>query len=145
MTLKPLTVGLFSIAFSLTIQVNAQDAPKEKHAKRNPEMLFKKLDSNSNGSLSFEEFTTRKKSHNVNQSLARKKFNLMDSDVNNGLSLEEFVAQRDLTKEQRIAQRFALMDADANGTVNLEEYKAFIEATKPYRKKRKHRRHKKED
>lgn len=145
MTLKPLTIGLFSMAFCLAMQVNAQDAPKEKHGKRNPEMLFKKLDSDSNGSLSFEEFTTRKKSSNVNKTMARKKFDFMDSDANNALSLEEFMAQRDLTKEERIAQRFALMDADSDGTVNLEEYKAFVEATKTHRKKRKHRRHRKED
>jgi Ca2+-binding EF-hand superfamily protein len=145
MTLKTLKIGLFSIAICATMQSYAQKHHDKDHKKRNPETLFKKLDSDSNGSLSFEEFTTRKKSSDVNTTLARKKFDLMDTNTDNSISLEEFVAQRDLTKEERIAQRFALMDSDSNGSVDLEEYTAFVETTKTRRKKRKHRKYKKED
>ncbi|MCA9091387.1 MAG: EF-hand domain-containing protein [Planctomycetaceae bacterium] len=62
----------------------AADAPKERPA---PEAVFKKLDKDSSGSLSYEEFKGKRE-----EEKARKAFDRLDKDANGSLSLEEFKA-----------------------------------------------------
>lgn len=70
----------------------AQDAPK-KRERPTPEAAFKKLDTNSDGSLSLEEFKASPMGKK-NPEKAEAAYKKMDADSKDGVSLEEFKAAR---------------------------------------------------
>ena len=84
------TFGILAIAASLSY---GQDAPakpdKPKHP--NPEEMFKTLDTNSDGSLSLDEFKASPKAQK-NPAKAEERFKKMDTNSDGSVSLEEFKA-----------------------------------------------------
>lgn len=90
-------IGAMAIASSLTM---AEDAPKgpKKHGKEgkerpNPEVIFKKLDADGNGSVNLEEFKASARAKE-NPEKAEEIFKKIDKDGNGELSLEEFKSHR---------------------------------------------------
>lgn len=87
-------IGAMAIATSLTC---AQDAPKgpKKPGKDHPapEEIFKKLDADSSGSVSLEEFKASPRAKE-NPKKAEEMFKKIDKDGNGELSLEEFKSHR---------------------------------------------------
>jgi len=67
-------------------QPAAKTAPEQK--KRSPEDVFKRLDKDSNGKVSFDEFKGKK-----DETKARAAFDKKDKDKDGNLTLEEFKAQ----------------------------------------------------
>lgn len=87
-------IGAMAIATSLTC---AEEAPKEpkKPGKTPPDLeaVFKKLDADSSGSLSLEEFKASGRAKE-NPEKAEEIFKKIDKDGNGSLSLEEFKTHR---------------------------------------------------
>lgn len=140
---RTVKVSLCLVALCTITMVNAQERRGKKRA--NPEALFKTLDTNTDGELSLEEFTSQRQREELKAEAMNDRFKILDSDANGSLSMEEFQSRKEVSKEERIAQHFAKMDSNGDGNVNLEEYTAFLENTKRYRNKGKHRRPKKQD
>ncbi len=101
MKTAPFIIGVLAIATSLSF---AQDAPKgpkgEKPGKEhpNPEEIFKKLDADSNGSVSLVEFKAGPRAQ-ANPEKAEEMFKKIDKDGNSELSLEEFKGHRPPKKD----------------------------------------------
>ena len=88
--MKLTTIALAVLATSaLMVPCRAQEAPDK--PKRTPEEAFAKLDKNSDGAVSKEEFMASKKAQKDPEKAA-KKFGKMDADANGSLSLDEFKA-----------------------------------------------------
>jgi EF-hand domain pair len=87
-------IGCLAIATSITC---AQDAPKgpKKPGKDHPapEEIFKKLDADSSGSVSLDEFKASARAKE-NPEKAEEIFKKIDKDGNGELSLEEFKSHR---------------------------------------------------
>lgn len=83
------TLGILVIASSFAF---AQNAPKKERNRPNPEAMFKKLDSNGNGSLSLDEFKASPMGKK-NEERATKAFGKMDADSDGSVSLDEFKAR----------------------------------------------------
>jgi Ca2+-binding EF-hand superfamily protein len=81
--MKRLLMLAFCLAF--TAPVIAADKPK-----KDPEAAFKKLDKNSDGKVSKEEFTAGAK----DAAKAEKAFAKLDKDNDGSLTLEEFKARK---------------------------------------------------
>lgn len=64
---------------------------QEKKKKRDPEAVFKRLDKNSDGKLSLEEFTSRARKEEA-KARAEKRFKVLDKNSDGSVSLEEFKA-----------------------------------------------------
>ncbi len=100
------TAALFSLA-CLVAPANAGDKKKKKNAET-PEATFKKLDTNSDGKLSKEEFVK------IAEQNAKGK-----------------VKKKGPTPEEM----FAKLDADKDGSVSLEEFKKIGEVSAKKKKK----------
>lgn len=70
----------------------AADPPEKK--KPDPAAAFKKLDKNSDGKLTLEEFKGKRE-----EAEAKKGFDRMDANKDGGVSLEEFKAAREKKKK----------------------------------------------
>jgi len=81
------TLGLLAITAALSF---GEGAPKEK-GKKDPDKMFKKLDSDSSGSISLEEFKQSPPAQK-NPDKAEAIYAKMDADGKDGVSLEEFKA-----------------------------------------------------
>ena len=81
------------------------DDAKPKKKKLDPEMLFKKLDANSDGSLSLEEFKKfgemGKGKLAEHPEMLEKMFKKLDTDNDGKLSLEEFKKIGELRKKKK--------------------------------------------
>jgi Ca2+-binding EF-hand superfamily protein len=81
------------------------DEAKPKKKKHDPEMLFKKLDANNDGSLSLEEFKKfgemGKGKLAEHPELLEKMFKKLDTDNDGKLSLEEFKKIGELRKKKK--------------------------------------------
>jgi len=73
-------------SFALTPAFGAKDADKEK---KDPAEVFKTLDKDSDGKLTFEEFKGKR-----DEEKARKQFDAKDKDKDGNLTLEEFKATK---------------------------------------------------
>ena len=88
--MKSPAIALAVLATSaLMVPCRAQEAPDK--PKRTPEEAFAKLDKNSDGAVSKEEFMASKKAQKDPEKAA-KKFGKMDTDANGSVSLDEFKA-----------------------------------------------------
>ena len=81
-TLKLGTLVLALFAFSFA------DAQEKKKA--TPENMFKKIDTNEDGSITLEEFKNKKSKREVSAERLEKGFAKMDADSNGSVTLEEF-------------------------------------------------------
>jgi Ca2+-binding EF-hand superfamily protein len=81
------TLIAFALA-ALVLPLHAAKGDKAPKKKSNPQQVFKKKDSDGNGSLSKEEFVNRAK----DPAKAGKAFARKDKDGNGKLSLDEFKA-----------------------------------------------------
>lgn len=88
--MKALTSILAVLALAVTVNAAEGDAPKKKAF--DPEAAFKKLDSNSDGSISKEEWAAGPQAKK-DAAKADKAFAAKDKDKSGSLSKEEFVAQ----------------------------------------------------
>jgi hypothetical protein len=84
------TLGIMIVAASLSY---GQDGPKKGHKPPNPEAAFKKLDANSDASVSLEEFKASPRAQK-NAEKAEEIFKKIDADSSGGVSFEEFKAHR---------------------------------------------------
>lgn len=83
------TLAIMAIATSLSF---GQEAPKKEGKQPpDPEKIFKKLDSNSDGSVSLDEFKASPRGQK-NPEKAGEIFKKLDTDSSGGISLEEFKA-----------------------------------------------------
>ncbi len=139
---KTLKLSLCVFALCAITISNAQQRGKKR---ANPEKIFQKLDTNSDGVLSPEEFKDQRQREDLKQEVMDERFKTLDSDDNGTVSLEEFTTRTEVSKEERIKQRFEMMDADGNGSIDMNEYEAFVEQFEGRRMKHKQRRHKKDD
>ncbi|WP_430466624.1 hypothetical protein [Winogradskyella ouciana] len=85
---KTLKVGLFVVAIGSMAFCNAQE--REGKRKPNPEKIFKKLDSDANGSISLEEFKANRMKDESKVELLEKRFARMDADSSGDLDMVEF-------------------------------------------------------
>ena len=91
------TLSALAIATSLTL---AQEPPKggggpggPKRERPNPEVIFKKLDANNDGSISLEEFKAGPRAQK-DPAKAEEIFKKIDADGDGKVTLEEFKAHR---------------------------------------------------
>jgi len=82
------TLSIMALAASFSF---AEEAPKgpEKPKRPNPEKLFAKIDTDSSGSLSLDEFKASPMGKR-NEAKAEEIYKKMDKDSADGVSLEEF-------------------------------------------------------
>lgn len=88
-------ISMLALATSLSIAQEDQKGPQKKPGKGHPkpEEIFKKLDADSSGSVSLEEFKNSPRAQQ-NPEKADEAFKKIDKDANNELSLEEFKSHR---------------------------------------------------
>lgn len=85
-------LGLLAITASLSFGEKAPKPPGAEGKKRpNPEKVFAKLDADSSGSVSLEEFKASPRAQKSPEK-AEEIYKKMDADGANGISLEEFKA-----------------------------------------------------
>lgn len=85
------TLGILAIAASLSY---GQDAPKKEGRKQpDPEKLFKKLDSDGNGSISLDEFKASPRGQK-DPAKAEEGFKRIDTDGSGGISPEELKSHK---------------------------------------------------
>ncbi|QIF05826.1 EF-hand domain-containing protein [Roseimicrobium sp. ORNL1] len=89
-----LTLGALLLSASLTFAADGDKPrkPAEGGARPNPEELFKKLDANSDGAISKEEYLASPRAKE-NAERAEKSFTARDKDKDGKLSKEEFTAK----------------------------------------------------
>ncbi len=85
-----MVVAVVSVAMSST---EASADPKKPKPSR--EQIFKRLDKDGDGKLTYEEFKAKKK-----EEAAQKMFKRLDANADQSLSLEEFTAVRKKKKNQ---------------------------------------------
>ncbi|MGL4400536.1 MAG: EF-hand domain-containing protein, partial [Luteolibacter sp.] len=83
-------LGVTILATTLSYGEEAPEKP-EKPKAPNPEKMFKKLDTDGNGSLSLEEFKASPRGQK-DPAKAEEAYKKMDADSKDGVSLEEFKA-----------------------------------------------------
>ena len=84
------TLSILAIAASLSYGEEPAAKP-DKHKAPNPEAIFKKLDANSDGSVSLDEFKASPRGQK-DPAKAEAAFKKLDADSNGSLSLDEFKA-----------------------------------------------------
>jgi len=72
-------------------------AQKKRKKKRDPEKIFKRLDKNKDGKLSFDEFKGKREGKRLDR--AKKQFKKRDKDKDGFLTLKEFKARRKKKKK----------------------------------------------
>lgn len=88
--MKQLLCALFVVAMGLGMVGMAQAADEKPKKQFDPEAAFKKLDTNSDGKLTLDEFKGKKKDEALAN--AEKVFKAKDKDNDGNLTLEEFKA-----------------------------------------------------
>jgi Ca2+-binding EF-hand superfamily protein len=86
--MKQLLCALCVLAMGFAMVGMARAADEKPKKKADPEAAFKKMDTNGDGKLSFEEFSAKKE----NKDMAEKAFKAKDKDGDKALCLEEFKA-----------------------------------------------------
>lgn len=89
-----LTLGALLLSATLTFAADGEKPrkPAEGGARPNPEEIFKKLDANSDGAISKEEYLASPRAKE-NAERAEKSFTSRDKDKDGKLSKEEFTAR----------------------------------------------------
>lgn len=81
---------IFSLVCSVCALAGAEEKKKDEKKKPEPAAVFKKLDANGDGKLTFEEFLGKRGEDK--KAAAEKQFKAKDKDSSGDLSLEEFSA-----------------------------------------------------
>ncbi len=89
--MKSLVTVLAGLALCTSVSVAADEKAAGDKPRRDPEAMFKKLDTNDDKSVSLEEFKAGPMAKR-NPDKADENFKKRDKDSNNSLSLEEFKA-----------------------------------------------------
>lgn len=85
---KTLKISLFVFTLCSMTFVNAQE--REGKRKPNPEKIFKKFDTDANGSISLDEFKAHRMKDESKAELIEKRFARMDADENGEVDMAEF-------------------------------------------------------
>ena len=86
-----LCAATFVAALSFSAMAEEKKPPKGDAKKPDPEMVFKRMDKNTDGKVSLEEFTGKREGDKAEQ--AKKQFARLDKNSDGSLSLEEFKAR----------------------------------------------------
>jgi Ca2+-binding EF-hand superfamily protein len=90
--MKSITVMLAAMALSSTLVLAQDDEKKgEDHPKRSPEKIMKKLDTNSDGKISLEEWKASPR-HQKDPAKAEELFKTMDTNKDGFISMDELKA-----------------------------------------------------
>jgi|SaaInl85LU_5_DNA_1037374.scaffolds.fasta_scaffold234780_1 Ca2+-binding EF-hand superfamily protein len=93
MKLTTLKLGTLVLALCAFTSMEAQEKKKP-----DPEKMFKKFDTNEDGSISLEEFKAIKRKNEVPAEKLEKNFARMDEDSDGKVTLEEMIAFREKNK-----------------------------------------------
>ncbi|MCF8466466.1 MAG: EF-hand domain-containing protein [Sneathiella sp.] len=137
---RKIIIGTLVAALALpTLALAAPDGPDKGPHKGN---IFKRLDTNKDGQISFDEMTAKSierfqkldkdggGSITLEEVTVAKKefFNKLDKDGNGMISPEEAKAFHEMKREMKKAEHNARLmkhlDTDANGTISKEEFEA---------------------
>ena len=91
--MKTLTSILSALALSTAFATAAAESAKGERKKGDPEAMFKKLDADSNGGVSLEEFKASPRAKK-NPAKADEAFKKRDTNNDGSLSLDELKGQR---------------------------------------------------
>lgn len=89
MKLTTLKLGVFALGlFTFSQTATAQ----EKEKKQDIEKMFKKLDTNSDGTISLEEFKNKKRKKEISAEKLENMYSKIDADGNGSVTMEEYKA-----------------------------------------------------
>lgn len=131
--MKKLFLYTLTTAFILT---GASYAMADNHERPDKGAMFEKLDTNSDGSISMDEFAAKKMKHKKDKKEKHgKMIEKIDQNGDGVLSEDEFISK---SKE-----RFAELDANKDGKVTAEEAKTYHDAKRAEMKEKRAERHEK--
>lgn len=95
--------GLYALGFfALSQTATAQDQQRKQP---DPEVMFKGLDTNNDGSVTFEEFKNKKRKREVPADRLEQMFTAIDSDKSGAFTFEEYKAGMEKLRAERMKRR----------------------------------------
>ncbi|WP_194767110.1 EF-hand domain-containing protein [Tamlana sp. I1] len=99
MRITTLKLGTLALALFAFTSVEAQEKKKP-----DPEKMFKRFDTNNDGAVTLEEFTSAKRKNEVPADKLEKNFKRMDADSDGSVTFEEFKAAQEKGKGKKKKQ-----------------------------------------
>lgn len=109
-----------------TFDTNGDGKVPHAEFKKSAQQHFKKIDADSNGKLTWDEFKNFKK---------QQRFSRMDSNQDNKISKEEFISH----KTKKMERKFSHLDKNNDGVITKDEMVRKKHKTCPYHKDKDHK------